>query len=81
MSSKYTFAVPRSRGITTLAADQEALSAQSVISPSSTTSVKDLILHALLVRIAFDDDCTEEFRTTYDELTRILDVDIPGWIF
>lgn len=78
MNSKYDFDVPRSRGFATAVnPDDEIISAQSISPVAVTTSVRDLILHAILVRIAYDDDCTEEFRTVFDALTKVLNIDIP----
>lgn len=73
MSSKYIFDVPQSRGIQ--AQDiQIDVSAQSTKPISADTSIRDLILHAILVRIAYNDDCTEEFRTVFDAVISELDV-------
>lgn len=69
----YNFPIPRSRGGQSVKAQASA----RLTPVAASTDVKDIILHALLVRIAFDDNVTEEFRTTYDSVLDILDVDIP----
>lgn len=44
-------------------------------------AVNDLILHALLVRIALNNDESAEFQTKYDPATNTVDLDIPdGYI-
>lgn len=52
---KYTFTVPRPRGMIA----EASVSPQYV--PTPTTNIRDIILHALIARIAYTDDQTEEF--------------------
>ena len=55
---KYKFDIPRSRGTT-----NDYILPQLLNIPHSDTVVKDVILHALIVRIAYTDGHTEEFYT------------------
>jgi hypothetical protein len=40
--------------------------------------MRDLFLHALFARLAFNDDDTVEFRTVYDPDTETIELDIPN---
>lgn len=52
---KYTFTVPRPRGLIA----ETSVSPQYI--PMPTTDIRDIILHALIARIAYTDNRTEEF--------------------
>lgn len=75
---RYKIPIPRSRGALaqTLLAPESVLpfAIPDIVSPG--TIVRDIILHALIVRIAYDDDHTEEFLTRLAE-DGTLEIDIP----
>lgn len=68
---KYKFHIPRSRGTVVAAAEPQLLNI-----PAVSTVVKDIILHALVVRIAYTDGHTEEFYTKLQS-DGVLEIDIP----
>jgi len=49
----------------------------NIIHPHPASTVRDLFLHALFARIAFTNNDTTEFRTVYDPITNVIDLDIP----
>lgn len=65
----YNIPIPKSRGFT----KQEIVS-QVADAPITTQYVRDLVLHALLVRASYNNNDVREFRTTFEN--DILDVDI-----
>ena len=71
---KYNVKIPHSRGLSKQI--DVDISAQTVIPDAgSGISINDIVLHALIVRIAYDDGHTEEFLTAYNN--GHIEIDIP----
>lgn len=79
--NKYNIPVPRSRGFNDLEefdlATARALAVSTPGGNESDPNVRDLIIHAAICRIAYDNNQTEEFNTQFDQSTGIVDCDIP----
>lgn len=79
--SRYSIPVPRSRDLGHAnkfnAEIIKALAAGPNNLTSLDSSIRDIIIHAAICRIAFRDDSNHEFHTQYNEATQIVDVDIP----
>ncbi len=66
---KYRFAIPRPRG----AVVPQSSPFDNIV--AADTIIKDLILHAIIVRLAYTDGNTEEFRPQL--LNDLFEIDIP----
>lgn len=66
---KYSFDIPRSRG---LASDYVAQALQI-----QDKTVRDLVLHVLIARLAFNDETNLEFETIFDEVNQAIELSTP----
>lgn len=81
--SKYIFPVPPSRGVSGPSAKDIKFSVLAADithkhnEPTYNSCIRDLVIHALIARVAFTNDCTEEFHTTFDQQKNLLEIGTP----
>jgi hypothetical protein len=73
MATKYSFPVPRSRGLAPV-----ALTWPPASEDTSKQAIRDIIIHAAICRIAGLDGANYEFSTSYNPATNTVDLDIPN---
>lgn len=67
----YNFDIPRPRGFIPQNISENVI---------KETTIKDVVLHSLIARLALNNNDNYEFQTVYDELSKKFDLNVPDYV-